>query len=343
MRQESPACWKRSASSRRCQGSPRSSATSSRAGGSSNRSAPGGASPDETWSGTSQSGHCATQAWNSLPQAGQVLNIGRQYAASGAARLREALAQEDLRVAARIALHAAHLAVAVASVELRRLEAVRREHQLRAAACARFALGGAEQRAAEAALALTLVHPEEADLAAAAPRVPGEAGAQAAALVVEEGGQHAAVVMSGRRVVEAVDLVFEPRELAGFRLVQETDLVRHRRSLRPARICRRSEDRGGGRYSLAPLQRLQEADRARRGVLRVQRLHLQPEAHRARVLHALLLGGAPAGRESSRGVGGRAPRARDARAGHGVGAGSRAARCAPHPGERAAEEAAGAA
>src|SRR4029453_12880353 len=123
-----------------------------------------------------------------------------------------------------------------------------------------------------------------------------------------------------RRVVDLVDLLLELGEIARSRLLLEANLVGHRPLLssgpaRPLRSARRDGgplDRG---YPLAPLQRLQEADRARRGVLGVQRLHLQPEAHRALLLQRELLGGASAWREPPRVVGRREARTEDGRRG----------------------------
>src|SRR3954471_24275689 len=54
---------------------------------------------------------------------------------------------------------------------------------------------------------------------------------------------------------------------------------------------------------LSPLQQLQEGIAVREHVLRVQRLHVQSQAHRADVLLAALLRGARAGRAPSRSLG----------------------------------------
>ena len=95
---------------------------------------------------------------------------------------------------------------------------------------------------------------------------------------------------------------------------------------------------------LATLQQLQEGDRLHGDLLGLQRLHLQPQAHGARVLHDLVLGRAPAAHEPPRVVGRGAPRAHArgvaARAGGGGRERARVVRpaSAPAPAPAAARE-----
>ena len=75
----------------------------------------------------------------------------------------------------------------------------------------------------------------------------------------------------------------------GYPDVRHALVGRGRRSRRPLRYRPRSGSAHDRTDSVAALQRLQEADRDRRRLLGVQRLDVQPRAHRARLLHGRVL------------------------------------------------------
>lgn len=90
------------------------------------------------------------------------------------------------------------------AIELRRLEAVGREHNLRAAPAPRLRLRQFEKTTPDPLPAMLLVHPDLTNLAAATPRVPAEAGDDLTLSIASEDSNAQRVVDPRRLGVELV-------------------------------------------------------------------------------------------------------------------------------------------
>jgi hypothetical protein len=126
----------------------------------------------------------------------------------------------DMREATRVIIYRTIDFVAMLLVELRRLETVRAEDGLRAAARDAFRFGGGEQLRAEPLAAPLLAHPEEFYFHTAAPRPTGETGDDRFLLVVHREEQHAPVGNPRRSGVVLVDALVEEVTVAPRRIVR---------------------------------------------------------------------------------------------------------------------------
>src|SRR5437868_9965088 len=110
-----------------------------------------------------------------------------------------------LAVAARIFIDPRVLHVSVAPIELRGLERVGGDEDLRAAAGRRLLLRRREHPAAEAVPASIGAHPDVLDVRAASPRPPGEPSLEISLRVPAGDAQQRAVADARRLLVELDD------------------------------------------------------------------------------------------------------------------------------------------
>src|SRR5215470_15423233 len=157
--------------------------------------------------------------------AGSPASAGRSWCPLGTMEL---LHQVDVVVAVRVAGGAAAFGVAEPGVETGCLEGVGTQGHPVAAAASDLGFGCGEEPGAQSATALAVVHPEQVDVAAAAPGPAVEPRVQVTIVAADRDRQQAAVMVAGGGGVEGADLFLKAVSQASVGLADgERYLVHH--------------------------------------------------------------------------------------------------------------------
>jgi len=108
-------------------------------------------------------------------------------------------------------------------IEVGRLEAVRREHDLLAAARTRFLLRSLEQLTADARATVHRIHPQESHFGDTTPGVTTQARIDSTCIITQQDYEQSCIVDAGPREVELVYLFFEELEIRGGGFVANRD------------------------------------------------------------------------------------------------------------------------